>query len=168
LLFSNSGHVFDGGVTRVFSKAQGDFLKSIGKRANRVLLDTLNFVSSLGNSDGAGQLGSTATSNNVVVFDHVPHDTDGVMKAAAGLVADNSGSTSDNYGDGLGLGALLNKDKAVIGGTEADFLDHAGLTKLLGGDLLESGHDTRATGNSEELNFDTTNPSNGWHISLHQ
>lgn len=101
LLFSNLAHVLNGVVSRVLSKGQGDLLKSLRESAHCVLLNSTDFIGLLGNSDGAGKLSGTTSANDVVVLNHVAHNTDGVMKAPLGLVTDGSGATSDHDGNSL-------------------------------------------------------------------
>ena len=81
------------------------------------------------------------------------------METTTSLVADYAGSTSNQDGNSLGLIAFLNEDKAVVWGAKAHFLNEAGSTKLFGSDFFEAGDDTSTSGNCEELNFDSTNPS---------
>ena len=114
LLFSDLRDVLDWGEAGVFGEGKGDFLKSVGKSAHCVLLNTLNLVSGLSNGDRASKLGSTTTSNDVVVLDHISHNTDSVMEATTGLITNDSGATSDEDGDSLRLNAILNQNNAVI------------------------------------------------------
>lgn len=165
---SELSNVFNWVISGVLSKGERDFLKSISEGSDGVLLDTLNFISSLGDGDRASELSGTTSSDNVGVLDHVTDDTDGIMEASSGFVANGLRSTSDHDGNGLGLLTLLNEDDLVSHGSERDFRDLTGFTKLGGGDFLESGDDSGSGGNSEELNFDTTDPSDGGKVVLHE
>jgi len=90
LLLTQVRNILNCVVSGVLGQGEGDFLKRVGKSAHSVLFNTFNLVSLLGNPDGTGELGSTTTANNVVVFDHVTYNANSVVKAAACLVANNS------------------------------------------------------------------------------
>ena len=96
LFFAKLAHILNRVISRVLGKSEGDFFKGLSEGANGVLLNTSDLVSLLGDGNGAGELGGTATSNDVAVLDHVTDDADGVMKAALGLVTDGSGATADH------------------------------------------------------------------------
>jgi len=168
LFLTELANILDGVVTGVLGKGEGDFLEGFGEGTNGVLLDSTDLVGLLRNSDGAGKLGGTTATNNIVVLDHVTDDADGVVEAALGLVTDSLRATADHDGDGLRLGAILNQDNFVAGGAVANLLDAAGMTELLGGDLLEAGNDASTSSDGKELNLDATDPTHGGEVLLHE
>merc|ERR1712166_266678 len=56
----------------------------------------------------------------------------------------------------------------MCGSSEGDFRDFTGFTELFLGDFLESGYDSSSGGDSQELNFNTTDPSHGGKVVLHE
>jgi len=132
LLLLEVGDVFNWVVAGVLSEGHGDLLKSVSVCAHGVLLNSLDFIGLLGDLDRAAHLSGTTATDDVGVLDHVTDDADGVMEAAAGLVADGLGTTTDEDSHGLGLGALLDQDDLVSTGSEGDFGDGSGVSELLG------------------------------------
>ena len=90
------------------------------------------------------------------------------MEAASSLVTNRAGTTTDKDGNSLGVFTFLNQNYSLVRGTEGNLLDKASLTELLGGDLLEAGNNAAISGNGEQFNFNTTNPSNGGQLILHE
>jgi len=168
LLFSELANVLNRVISGVLGKSERDLLEGLSEGANGVLLNTSDLVSLLGDSDGAGELSSTATTDDVAVLDHVTDDADGVMEATLGFITDGSGATTDHNSYGLGVCAILNQDDLVSGCAVADLLDAAGGTELLWGDLFETGDNSGASGDGEELNLNTTDPTDGGDTVLHE
>jgi hypothetical protein len=92
------------------------------------LLNSLNFISFLGNFNGASEFSGTTTSDDIAVSDHVPDYAEGVMDASLGFIADSSAASSHEDGHGLGFSAVLDQDDLIVGGSEGDFLDETGLS----------------------------------------
>ena len=101
LLFSQRGDIFDRVVSGVFGEGERDFLEGFSEGADSVLLNTTDLIGLLGDGDRAGELGSTTTTNDVAVLDHVTDDADSVMEASLGLVTDGAGATTDHDCYGL-------------------------------------------------------------------
>ena len=152
----------------VLGESHWDLLESIGESSNGVLLNSVNLVGLLGNLDGTSQLGSTTSSDNIIILDHVSDNTDGIEEASLGLVANGSRSTSDKDGNGLGVVALLDKKDLIVGCTEREFLDASSLSELLWSNLLESWNNSGSSGDGKELNLDSTNPSDSWELIMHE
>lgn len=168
LLLSQHANVLDWVEAGVFSESHWDFFKSIGECSYSVLLHALNLVSLLGHSNGAGHLGGATAAHDVVILDHVPHDTDGVVETSLGLVTNGLASSAHHDGNSLGEGAILDQDDFVTGGSEGDLLDGSSVSKFFWRDLLESWDDLGLGGDGEELNLHTSNPTDGWKLVLHQ
>lgn len=125
-------------------------------------------VSFLLEVDGAGELGGSASYNNSVVLNHVSDDAESIMDGSVGLVDHHTGRTSHQNGDGSGSLELLDDQHLVVVGTELDFSDLSGLSELLGGDFLESGDDSGSGGDGDELDIDSTKPSDGGEVVLEE
>lgn len=161
-------YIFDRVETRVLSQRHGDLLESVSEGSHGVLLDTVDLVSSLGDLDGASELSGTTTANDVLVLDHVTDDAESIEEAALGLITNGAGTTTDENGDSLRVLALLDQKHLLVRGTEGVFLDDTGLTELIGRDLLETGDDASTSCNSEQLNLDTTNPTDSREVVVHE
>ncbi len=168
LFLLDLGYVLDGVVAGVLGESERDLLEGVGEGADGVLLNAFDLVGFLLNSNGAGKLSGTTATDDVGVLDHVSHDADGIMEAALGLVANCHGSTANQDGDGLGIGAIFDKDDLIVGGAEGDLLYLTSLTKLLGGNFLEAGDDTSTGSESEELDLNTTDPADGGKFVMHE
>jgi hypothetical protein len=59
-------------------------------------------------------------------------------------------------------------EHTVTSGPKPYFTDHLGKSKLLRGQLLESGDDPCTRSKSEELYFNSTHPADSWQIVMHQ
>jgi hypothetical protein len=83
------------------------------------------------------------------------------METSFGFIADGSATSSDQNGDSLWNCTILHQDDLVIASSERDFLNASSLSKLLSSDFLESWDDSGSSGNCEEFDFYSTNPSDG-------
>jgi hypothetical protein len=92
------------------------------------LLNTLDLVSLLGYLNSAGQLSGSSTTNHIIVLDHVSDNTQSIMETSLSLIADGLAATSDQNGDCLAAGTVLNQDDFVLRGTESDFLNASSFT----------------------------------------
>jgi hypothetical protein len=101
-------NVFNGVETGVLGQGHWDLLKSVSESSHGVLFNSFDFISGLVNLDGTGELGGTTSSDNIIVFDHVSNDTDGIEEASLGFITDSLGSTSDHAGNGLRFNTVFN------------------------------------------------------------
>lgn len=168
LLLAQLANIIDWVVTGVLGKSERDFFESVGKSAHCVLLDTTDLVSLLRNSDGAGELSGTTATDNVGILDHVTDDTDGVVKATLGFITDRLGATTDHYRHGLRVLTVFDENNFVTRRAVANLFDATGSAEFLGSDLLEAGNDARARRDGEKLDLDTTDPTDGWDVVLHE
>jgi hypothetical protein len=114
LFLAQLTYVFNWIETRVLRQREWNFFEGICECTNGVLLDSFNLVSSLRNGDGASELSSTAATNDVVIFDHITHNTDCVMKATSSLVANNAGTTSNKDCNRFRVVTILNQNDSVV------------------------------------------------------
>ena len=168
LLLAQLANIIDWVVTGVLGKSERDFFESVGKSAHCVLLDTTDLVSLLRNSDGASELSGTTATDNVGILDHVTDDTDGVVKATLGFITDRLGATTDHYRHGLRVLTVFDENNFVTRRAVANLFDATGSAEFLGSDLLEAGNDARARRDGEKLDLDTTNPTHGGKLVLHE
>lgn len=95
----------------------------------------------LGNGDGAGQFGSSAAVDDLVVADEVANDAEGVVETALGLLHDHLVPAAYEDGHGLRVRALLDDEHALVDGAEGELADEPGAAQLLRRQLFEAGHD---------------------------
>jgi hypothetical protein len=57
---------------------------------------------------------------------------------------------------------VLNQNDSIVGGTEAHFFDQTSLTQFTFRDLFETRYDACTGCNSEQLDFNTADPSYSW------
>jgi hypothetical protein len=168
LHFLDVTYIGDWVESGVLSESHWDLLESVGESADGILFNSIDLISLLGNLDGASELSGTTSSNYVVILDHVSDDADGIEEASLGLVTNRAGSTSDQHGDGLGVLAFLNEENLIVRGTERELLDNSSLSELLWGNLFESWDDSSSGGDSQELDLDSSNPSDSWKFIMHE
>ena len=78
----------DGVEAGVLGERDGDGLEGVGEGAECVLLDCFDLVGLAADSQGAGDLGGTATVDHAGVADQVPDGAQCVMHAPLGLLYD--------------------------------------------------------------------------------
>lgn len=116
--------------SRVFCQGHWDFFEGVSKSANSILLHSLDLVGLVGNLDCSCHFGGATAGDDVVVFDHVSDDTEGIVKGSVGFVTDGLGASSDEHGDSLGVGASLDQYDFVVGRSERHLLYQASLSEL--------------------------------------
>mmetsp|Transcript_54763 Transcript_54763/g.91024 ORF Transcript_54763/g.91024 Transcript_54763/m.91024 type:complete len:479 (-) Transcript_54763:379-1815(-) len=158
----------DGLETRVLGKGHGDDVEGIGKSTDGVLLDGGDLVGLLRDLDGARDLGGTTTIDDAVVADDVAGDAEGIVDAALDLLDDHLVSTTDKDGDGVGVGAVLKEEHAVLGSSEGDLTELSDVAELVSRDLLEAGDDASAGGDGEELELRASDPADGGELVLEE
>ena len=168
LLLAETSDILNWVISRVLGEAHRDFLKSISESADGILLNTLNLISLVSDSDRASELSSTTSTDNVGVLDHVTDDTDGIMEATSGFITDSLRSSSNHDSNGLRFFTFLYEDNLVSHGSEGDLRDSSSLTKLCRSNFLKTGNNSSSSSDSQELDFDTTDPSNGGEVVLHE
>ena len=166
LLALDVGELLDGGKAAVLGEGKGDVVKGVGEGADGVLVGAHDGVGVGGDSEGAGDLGRPSTIHDPVVLDEVADDAHGVVQTALGLLDDHLVSAPDDARDGAGVGAVLDLDHLLVGGTEGDLGDLAGLSELLGGELGEAGDDPGASGDGDEFELDAVHPADGGEVVL--
>jgi len=82
-------NVVNGVETGVLGQGHWDLLKSVSESSHGVLFNSFDFVGGLVNLDGTGELGGTTSSDNIIVFDHVSDDTDGIEEASLSFITDS-------------------------------------------------------------------------------
>jgi len=118
LFLAQLAHVVNWVETGVLGKRDGDLFESVSEGAHCVLLNTLDFVGFLRNSNGAGKFWGSTTANDEFILDHVAHNANSVMEASLGLVTDSATSTTDQNCYCLCFGALGDEDDLVGRSTE--------------------------------------------------
>lgn len=168
LLFSQFGYVLDRVVARILSQSHRNFFQSVSKGSHGILFNAGNLIGFRAHGNRAGHLGGTTPSDDVIVFDHVTHDADGIVQATFSFVANCARTTTNHNCDGLGELAVLNKDHLVASCAKDHLFDLACLSELFRGDLFEARDDASASSNGEEFDLDTTDPANGGEFVLHE
>ncbi|KAH3683013.1 hypothetical protein WICPIJ_006017 [Wickerhamomyces pijperi] len=135
----------------VLSQGHWDLIKGVGKGTERVLVDTGLLFRGFRDSKRARDLSGTTTVDDSAISDQVSNDTQGVVEGSLGFVDDHLVGTSDETGDGTGVGAFLNDKHTVLGGTELHLINLTGRPQLVRGQVIESGNDTTVSGNSDQL-----------------
>lgn len=64
--------------------------------------------------------------------------------------------------------AVLDQKNLVVGSSELVLLYGSSTAEFFGGDLFESWDDSGSSSEGKELNLDTTNPSDGWEVVVHE
>lgn len=153
---------------RVVSQSCRDGLQRVGKGSEGVLIDSGHVVGLLGNGNGTCNFGSSSSVNNSVVSHQVSNHTDGVVQSSLGLIYNHLVRASHKDSHGSGVGTLLDNQHSVSGGSELELSHSSSVAELSGRQILESGHDSGAGGNGQQLNLRSSNPSNGSNTVLKQ
>ena len=140
--------------------------KRVSESAHSVLFHSADLGTFFLQVQGASQLGTATTVNDLGALDQVTHRAQGIVDGTLGLVDDLVRTTSDEDGQGLGLGALLDDQHALVGGAEVQFADLAGETQLFGADFLEAGDDAGTGGHGQQLDVDAAHPADSRQLVL--
>ena len=132
------------------------------------MLDTTDLVGLLSNGNRASELSSATTANNVVILDHVADDADSVVQATLGLITDGLGATTDHNCDSLGVLTLLDEDDFIARCAVSNLFDATGDSELFRSNLLEARDNAGTCCDGEELNLNTTDPSDRRELVLHE
>lgn len=116
----------------------------------------------------AGKFSRTTTVHDLVAADQISDRAESIMNTASCLVNDLITATSDEDGQGLGLGTLFNHEHAFVSGTEMEFSDLTGKTELFRTNFLETRNDTGTSGHGDQLDVDSANPTHGRKLILEQ
>lgn len=139
------------GQTRVLGQRKRDCLKSLGKGAHGILVNTGDLIGSLRNSERTGNLGSSATIDDTVIPDQVTDDANSIVKRALGLINDHLVASTNEHSDGTGVGALLNDQHAILGGSEAQLTNDSCMSELGSGKVFETRNNASVGSNSNQL-----------------
>lgn len=145
------GQSLDWWQTRVLGKSQWHSLERLGESAHGVLVNTGNLIGGLGDSQRAGNLGSTTTVDNTVITDQVADDADGIVERALSLVNDHLVASTNKHGNGAGVCALFNDQHAVLSGSKAQLTNDTSVSELGGREILETGDNASVCGNGNQL-----------------
>mmetsp|Transcript_9052 Transcript_9052/g.15310 ORF Transcript_9052/g.15310 Transcript_9052/m.15310 type:complete len:364 (+) Transcript_9052:294-1385(+) len=158
----------DGGQASVLRQGHGDVIQRISEGTNGVLFDARHRLGKGRHSERAGDLRRASAVHHTVVLDEVAHHAHGIVQRPLGLVHDHLVSSADQHGHGIGEGAVLDDQHALLGGAEAYLAHRPSLAQLFRRQLLETRHNSSASGDSDQLQLDTTNPSHGRQLILQQ
>jgi hypothetical protein len=132
-LVKNVGGVHSG----VFGELLGDNFESLGKAVHNKLGLARYGADVLAKVAGKLHLDSSSTSDNSVSFDGTGDNHNGVVERTSGFLDVLGGTTTEDEGDGLGVGALGEHVVSFV--SELDFLELSTFTKNLFGDTKGSG-----------------------------
>lgn len=178
----NISNSFNGPETTVVGKDGGSLFEGISESSNGILFNTSDLrkilnnrkinlfyvISGVVNSDGASDFRGATSVDDSIAFNQVSDNTQGIVDGSLGFINDHDVTTSNKDGAGLRVFTLFDDQHLFVGGTEREFSDSLGFTELFGSDFSESGDDSATSGQSEEFNIDTTDPSNGIKLVLEQ
>jgi hypothetical protein len=78
LHFLNFLNVIDWVQTGVFGQAHWNGFKGISETSNCILFNTVDLIGLGGDSDRASELSGTSSTNDIIVFDHISNDANGI------------------------------------------------------------------------------------------
>ena len=77
-------------------------------------------------------------------------------------------TSTNEDSDCAGVGTILDHQHLLSRSSEAHLADNTSGAELVGGQILEAGHNTAVCGNGDQLNLRPTNPTNGRQVILEQ
>lgn len=167
VLGPHAGEDTDRAGTGVLCQCSGDNLHGIGNSLVGPLLDTLNGLGQLAQSDRHGHFNGTTTGGKTGVEDDVPGDGHGVLEVPLDLVDDVLGGAAEKDSASLGVLALSEEGEVLV----ANLLDleKSALSSNVGLlEVVDPVHDGRTRGSGDTVVIGLSHTAEGGNVGLHQ
>ena len=142
LLFADWADVLDWIVSWILCQSQGDFFQSISKSAHCILFNAFDLVGGRSYCDWTRQFSGTTTAHNIIVTNHITHNTDCVVETTSCLITNNSGAATNQNCDCLWVFAILDENYSIVWSTETYFFNWTGFAKFVCSYFLKAGNDS--------------------------
>lgn len=167
VLGPHAGEDTDRTGTGVLCQRSRDDLHGIGNSLVRPLLDTLNRLGQLAQSDRHSHLNGTTTGGKTGVEDDVPGNGHSVLKVPLDLVDDVLGRAAEKDSASLGVLALSEEGEVLV----ANLLDleKSALSSNVGLlEVVDTVHDGRTRGSGDTVVVRLSHTAEGCDVGLHQ